>query len=91
MEGIDREMVEAHNDIAVWLIDGFEPTPISQGAIDTANNGAIPYPASSAMGLMQTALGNGISHFLTGAKDAATTLTHIENAYLTAAKEQGLI
>ena len=91
MEGLDREMVEGNNDIAVWLIDGFESTPISQGAIDTANNGAIPYPASSAMGLMQTALGNGLSDFLTGAKDAATTLADIENAYLTAAKEQGLI
>ena len=91
MEGLDREMVEANNDIAVWLIDGFEPTPVSRGAIETANNGAVPYPASSAMGLMHTALGNGVSDFLTGAKDAATTLADIENAYLTAAKEQGLI
>ena len=91
MEGLDREMVEANNDIAVWLIDGFEATPISQGAIETANNGAVPYPASSAMGLMHTALGNGLSDYLTGAKDAATTLADIENAYLTAAKEQGLI
>ena len=91
MEGIDREMVEANNDIAVWLIDGFVLTPISRGAADTANNGAVPYPASSAMGLMHTALGNGVSDFLTGAKDAATTLADIENAYLTAAKEQGLI
>ena len=91
MEGLDREMVEANNDIAVWLIDGFESTPISQGAIDTANNGAVPYPASSAMGLMQTALGNGLSDYLTGAKDAATTLADIESAYLTAAEEQGLL
>ena len=43
------------------------------------------------MGLMHTALGNGVSDFLTGAKDAATTLADIEDAYLTAAKEQGLI
>ena len=91
MEGLDREMVEANNDIAVWLIDGFVLSPVSKGAADTANNGAVPYPASSAMGLMHTALGNGLSDFLTGAKDAATTLADIENAYLTAAKEQGLI
>ena len=31
MEGLDREMVEANNDIAVWLIDGFMLTPISHG------------------------------------------------------------
>ena len=91
MEGLDREMVEANNDVAVWLIDGFVLSPVSKGAADTANNGAVPYPASSAMGLMHTALGNGVSDFLTGAKDAATTLADIENAYLTAAKEQGLI
>ena len=91
MEGIDREMVEANNDAAVWLIDGFEATPVARGAIDTANNGTVPYPASSAMGLMHTALGNGVSDFLTGAKDAATTLADIEAAYLTAAKEQGLL
>ena len=91
MEGIDREMVEANNDIAVWLIEGFVQSPISKGASDTAANGAIPYPASSAMGLMHTALGNGLADFLTGAKDAATTLADIENAYLTAAKEAGLI
>lgn len=91
MEGIDREMVEANNDIAVWLIEGFVQSPVSQGASGTAANGAIPYPASSAMGLMHTALGNGLADFLTGAKDAATTLADIESAYLTAAKEAGLI
>ena len=91
MEGLDREMVEANNDAAVWLIDGFVQTPVSKGASDTAANGAIPYPASSAMGLMHTALGNGLADFLTGAKDAATTLTDIENAYLSAAKDAGLL
>ena len=91
MDGLDREMVEANNDVAVWLIEGFVQSPVSKGASDTAANGAIPYPASSAMGLMHTALGNGLADFLTGAKDAATTLADIENAYLTAAKEAGLI
>ena len=91
MEGLDREMVEANNDAAVWLIDGFVQTPVSKGASETAANGAIPYPASSAMGLMHTALGNGLADFLTGAKDAATTLADIENAYLSAAKDAGLL
>ena len=91
MEGLDREMVEANNDIAVWLIDGFVQSEISKGASETAANGAIPYPASSAMGLMHTALGNGVADFLTGAKDAATALADIEAAYLTAAEEARLI
>ncbi len=91
MEGLDKEMVEANNDAAVWLIDGFKVGRLARGAADTVTNGAAPYPASSQMGLMQTALGNGLADFLTGSKDAATTLADIEAAYLTAAKEAGLV
>ena len=75
MEGIDTEMVQANNDDAVWLIDGYVAGPAAAGAIATANNGAAPYPSSSpGMGAMHTALGNGIAAFLTGEKDAATAL-----------------
>ena len=54
-------------------------------------NGALPYPASGAMGIMHTALGNGIADYLNGNKDAETTLADIEAAYLTAAREAGLV
>ncbi|RMD94361.1 MAG: extracellular solute-binding protein [Alphaproteobacteria bacterium] len=91
MEGLDREMVEANNDLAVWLIEGFKPGPAAVGAIATAEKGAAPYPASTQMGIMHTALGNGIADYLTGKKDAATTLADIEAAYITAAREAGLI
>ena len=91
MEGLDSEMVKANNDVAVWLIDGYEVGPLAAGAIATLNGGAVPYPASSEMGLMHTALGNGLSDYFTGDKDAATTLADIEAAYLTSAKEAGLI
>lgn len=91
MEGLDKEMVMANNDIAVWLIEGFEAGPVAQGAAQTAINGAVPYPASPQMGLMHTALGNGIPDFLTGKKSAAATLQEIEAAYLTSAKEKGLV
>ena len=43
------------------------------------------------MGLMHTALGNELPAFFTGERDAATTLAAIEDAYITAAKEAGLI
>ena len=91
MEGLDTEMVSANNDAAIWLIEGFTPGRLAEGAIATANAGAVPYPASRAMGLMQTALGNGVADFLTGAKYVATTLTDIEAEYITAAKEAGLL
>ena len=91
MEGIDSEMVKANNDVAVWLIEGYEPGALAEGAAATAMNGTAPYPASAEMGVMHTALGNGIADYLTGAKDAATTLADIEAAYITGAKEAGLI
>ncbi|MGI9492780.1 MAG: ABC transporter substrate-binding protein [Geminicoccaceae bacterium] len=90
MEGLDAEMVQAANDEAVWLIEGYEVGPLSAGVIETVVAGTKSYPASAEMGLMHTALGNGIADFLNGDKDAARTLADIEAAYLTAAKEAGL-
>ncbi len=91
MEGIDTEMVTAHNDDAVWLIDGFEPGPLAQGAIETAMQGPPAYPSTTQMGLMHTAVGNNVADFLTGAKSAEATLEAIEADYTTAAEEAGLL
>ncbi len=91
MEGLDRQMVQAHNEDAIWLIDGYSAGKAAKGASETASNGAVPYPASKKMGLMHTALGNGIADFLTGKKDARKALADIESAYRTAAKEAGLM
>jgi multiple sugar transport system substrate-binding protein len=92
MEGIDTEMVLANNDAAVWLVDGYVAGSAAQGALDTATNGAAPYPSSLAgMGAMHSALGNGVGAFLTGEKDAATALADIEAAYIIAATESGLM
>ena len=91
MEGLDEDMVTANNDVAIWLVKGYQPGPLSAGAAATAGAGAAPYPASPQFGLMHTALGNGLASYLTGEKDAATALADIEAAYLTAAKEAGLV
>lgn len=93
VEGLDTEMVQANNDAAIWLIPGYEVNRLAEGAISTLSSKPAPaaYPSTSAMGLMHTAIGNGVGDYLTGAKDAATTLADIEAAYLTSAKEAGLI
>ena len=91
MEGLDRQMVQAHNEDAIWLIEGYSAGKAAKGASETASNGAVPYPASKKMGLMHTALGKGIADFLTGKKDARKALADIESAYRTAAKEAGLM
>ena len=91
MEGLDKAMVSANNAATVWLVDGYEATPEAAGAFATANSGAKPYPASKQMGMMHSALGNGVAAFLTGDKSAEATLADIEAAYITAAKEAGLM
>ncbi|GLQ27525.1 ABC transporter substrate-binding protein [Sulfitobacter pacificus] len=93
MEGMDTEMVQANNDAAIWLIDGFTPGPLSEGAIATATANPAPpaYPSTTQMGLLHTALGNEIPAFLTGERDAAATLVAIDEAYTTAAKEAGVL
>ncbi|MEM7441891.1 MAG: extracellular solute-binding protein [Pseudomonadota bacterium] len=91
MEGMDAEMVQAHNDAAIWLIDGYEPNRLSEGAIANLMGGTPAYPASTEMGLMHTALGDNLSDFLIGAESAEQALADAEEAYLTAARESGLV
>jgi ABC-type glycerol-3-phosphate transport system substrate-binding protein len=76
---------------AVWMIAGYKPAPINMGVMQTMAMGAKPYPMLPYMGLLHTALGDGIAPFLQGRKDAAATLADIEAAYTTAAKEKGFI
>ena len=80
-----------NNDIAVWLIRGFKPGPAAEGAIASAKAGAPTYPATTAMGLMQTALGNNLANFFTGSENAERTLQRVEAAYTAAARERGVL
>ncbi|MFL4468401.1 ABC transporter substrate-binding protein [Tateyamaria armeniaca] len=93
MEGMDEEMVKANNEAAIWLVKGYEPGPLAAGAIATATAtpAAPPYPSTTQMGLLHTALGNELPAFLTGERDAAATLVAIEEAYTTSAKEAGVL
>ncbi len=93
MEGLDREMVEANNDEAIWLIEGYRPTEMAKGAIETAMAEPTPpsYPSTSQMGLLHTALGNELPSFFTGNRSAEATLVAAEEAYVTAAREAGIL
>ena len=91
MEGIDAEMANANPEAAIWIIPGFEPGPIAAGAAATAQNGALPYPASTHMGLMQQAIADNIGAFLTGGMAAEATLAQIEADYLESAREAGIL
>lgn len=93
MEGLDADMVQDHNDAAIWLVDGYAPSDMAQGAIATATATPPPaaYPSTAQMGLMHTALGNELPAFFTGERGAEATLEAIEQAYTTAAQEAGIL
>ena len=91
MQGLSDDVLLANKDAAIWLSDAFEPSRIAAGTIASAQGGAPSYPASTAMGLMHTALGNNIADYLIGKEAAEQTLADIEAEYLTAAKEAGLL
>ena len=91
MNGISTEMVQANNDKAVWLIDGYQPGPASAGVAATAQAGAKPYPMLPYMGILHTVLGNELADFLHGNESAEQALADIEAAYTAAAKEQGFL
>lgn len=91
MEGMDTEMVKANNNAAVWLIPGFVPGRLAQGAIASAMAGAPNYPSTTSVGLISAVIGEQVADFLTGKKTAEKTLADIEATYLARAKEGGLI
>lgn len=91
LEGGDKEMVAANNDLAVWLIDGYVPGEMAQGAIDTISRGAMPTPSTTWRGLINDAIERNVVEFMTGRKTAEQTLADIDSTYTTAAKEAGLL
>ncbi len=76
---------------AVWLIDGYKPTPAAKGVFAAAQAGSIPYPMLPFMGLMHTALGNELADFMQGKESAEQALKDVEAAYIAAAKEKGFL
>ena len=91
LNGITPERVAENSALAVWLGDGYQPTPASAGVVASAQGGAAPYPMSPYMGLMHTALGENLAGFLQGSASAAETLNTIEASYTNAARAQGFL
>jgi ABC-type glycerol-3-phosphate transport system substrate-binding protein len=77
--------------LAVWLIDGYEPTEAAKGVFAAANAGSVPYPMLPYQGLLHSALGTELADFMQGKEDAATALADVEAAYTAAAKEKGFL
>jgi len=82
---------EETSTLAVWLIDGYEPTPAAIGVFAAAQAGSTPYPMLPYMGLMHTALGAELADFMQGKESAEQALADVEAAYTAAAKEKGFL
>ena len=76
---------------AVWMIDGYEPAPVSAGVFAAIAAGSQPYPMLPFMGLLHTAAGDNIADFLQGKESAEQALADIEAAYTAAATENGFL
>ena len=76
---------------AVWMIEGYQPAPVSEGVLAAINAGTKPYPMLPYHGLLHTALGDNISDFLQGNESAEQALMDIEAAYTSAATEKGFL
>ena len=76
---------------AVWLIDGYEPTPAAAGVFAAAAMGTKPYPMLPYAGLMHSAAGTELVDFMQGKETVEQALAGLEAAYTTAAKEKGYL
>lgn len=82
---------EETSPLAVWLIEGYQPTDAAIGVFEAAKMGTTPYPMLPYMGLMHTALGNELADFLQGKESAEQALADVEAAYVAAATEKGFL
>lgn len=92
MNAIDpSQLNEEMSAEAVWLIEGYEPTPAAVGVFAAANAGTDPYPMLPYIGLLHSALGAELTDFMLGKESAEQALSDVEAAYTAAAKEKGFL
>ncbi len=92
MNGIRPDMLnDETSPLAVWLIEGYQPTDAAQGVFAAAQMGTTPYPMLPYMGLLHSALGNELSDFMQGKESAEQALADVEAAYRAAAIEKGFL
>lgn len=92
MHAIRPEMLNETTSLqAVWLIEGYEPTPAAAGVFAAAAMGTKPYPMLPYAGLMHSAAGTELVDFMQGKESAEQALAGLEAAYTTAAKEKGYL
>lgn len=91
MYGFSPEMAQENPTAAVWLIDGYEPTPAAAGVIASVTGGAPSYSMLPYMGLMHDGFSNNIASYFTGQESAEQVVADAIRDYETAAKQAGFL
>ena len=91
LHAISPKLLKNHADAALWLVEGYAPTPASAGALATVEAGAVPYPMLAPMSLLHAALGDELPEFLRGDEGAGRALADAAAAYRAAARERGFV
>jgi multiple sugar transport system substrate-binding protein len=88
---MNEKTIAQHMNDVIWLLPGYQPTKLVQGAIDSLQSGAPDYPSSVRMSMLHTAIGNSIANYFLGKATAEQALAAAEAAYRTSAREAGLL
>ena len=91
MHALSPEFARAHADAAVWLIDGYEPTPEAAGVLANMRAGIKPYPMTPYMGYLHTAIGLTIGDYFLKRKTAHRVLADAVATYSTSARASGYL
>jgi ABC-type glycerol-3-phosphate transport system substrate-binding protein len=91
MAGLSEEVVQANNDVAIWLRSVYKLTRFSKGAAASAMGGAPSYPMKPQIPLVHAAIGANIGDFMAGKESASKSLADAEAAYIKSAREKGYI
>lgn len=91
MEGLDEEMVETQMNAAIWLMESYKPGRLGEAVIAAIERGITRYPATETVEMLHIALGAEIPKFLNGKKSADKALLDAQAAYISAARERGLV
>ena len=91
MYGLSPEMAAANPDAAVWLIQGYQPTPSAIGVMASVQGGAPSYSMLPYMGLLHDAFGTNMAAFMTGSKTAGQVISDALRDYHTAATQAGFL
>ena len=91
LHALRPEVVEQHNDVALWLRTNYQSNKFTKSVNDTIMLGAPPFPMNPQSGLAHSAIGNNIGDFLAGKESAAQSLADAEAEYTKAARDAGYL